>query len=398
MALDPSIILSGQTPQFANPLDMAVKGMILKNLAQESQVRGQGIADDQATRDAYATNTNPDGSLNKQGTLSSLRTAGLGGKADDLQTQWAARDAATVAQHSAMTLKLLGSIPTDKDTPPAVKEAAWQSATKIAAQNNLPVAQQMQQFPGYPGDSMAQHMQFIAQNYEQQQAAKNKAAEIANSTMTAQAAQTKAAADTAEVQNKKQQMALDSQKFGIAQKDKQNENQQQALQLIDSGRQDPSVIQSDKDILASKKLKMIIGPDPNKTSTTQAQLAAMEIVKLASGGIPSTEELKGVLPIDKNSIVASTAQAYLSHPTPSGQGAFLKEYLSYANDISNNARQLVGDKVSRIIESKRNAMGEDNYNTLKTQYLNNYDDVLYAEKHGMTIDQVQKLKELRGAK
>ena len=397
MPLDPTIPLQVQSPQIANPMDYAVKAMTLKNLAQESQMRGQGLADDQATRQAYAQNLNPDGSQNQQGTLASLRGAGLGQKADDLQTQWAQRSAAQLQQHAAVTKQLLFSIPTDKDTPDAVKEQAWQSVAKAAAQNGLPVAQQMQQFPSYPGDSMVQHMQYISQTSEEQIAQRTKAQEMGIQKQTADAATTKAAADTAEVQNKKQQLALDSQKYAVSRTDKQNENQQQALQLIDSGRQDPSVIQSDKDILAAKKLKMIIGDNPDKVSMPQANLAAMEIAKMASGGIPATEELKGLLPINKNSAVASTAQAFLSKPGPANQGAFLREYQSYANDISNNARQIVGDKMNRIIESKRNSMGEDNYNTLKTQYLNNYDDVLYAEKHGMTIDQVQKLKALRGA-
>lgn len=396
MPLDPTIPLQVQSPQIANPMDYAVKAMTLKNLAQESQMRGQGLADDQATRQAYAQNMNPDGSQNQQGTLASLRGAGLGQKADDLQTQWAQRSAAQLQQHAAVTKQLLFSIPTDKDTPDAVKEQAWQSVAKAAAQNGLPVAQQMQQFPGYPGDSMVQHMQYISQTSEEQIAQRTKAQEMGIQKQTADAATTKAAADTAEVQNKKQQLALDSQKYAVSRTDKQNEMAQQAIQSVEAARQLPDIMQSSKDHLAATKLRLLIPPNPNDASLTQVQFANNEILKMASGNSPTTEELKSLAPINANSALATAAQAWKSKPGPANQGEFLKQYLSYANEIDNNAIKIMADKNQRIGDMKRKAMGEDNYQDFKKNYVDTSDIQTYADKHGLSLDAANKLKALRG--
>lgn len=76
MPLDPNIILQAQAPKFDNPIDIAAKAMTLKQLAQQGQIQGQQIADNNAMREAFKNNvvTNPDGtsSVNQKGLLSDL--------------------------------------------------------------------------------------------------------------------------------------------------------------------------------------------------------------------------------------------------------------------------------------------------------------------------------------
>jgi|GEM_PF-2509249 len=74
--LNPNIILAGRGVEINNPMDVAVKGMQLKQLSQQSQLADRALQDDQAMRDAYSKNITKgaDGkmSLNRQGMMTSL--------------------------------------------------------------------------------------------------------------------------------------------------------------------------------------------------------------------------------------------------------------------------------------------------------------------------------------
>lgn len=63
-ALDPNIILGSKAPEVANPVDMAMKALTMKELANKSMLQDREIASQNAVRDAYRNNTqkNPDGS------------------------------------------------------------------------------------------------------------------------------------------------------------------------------------------------------------------------------------------------------------------------------------------------------------------------------------------------
>lgn len=74
--LNPNIILQGRGVEINNPMDVAVKGMQLKQLSQQSQLADRALQDDQTMRDAYTKNITKgaDGkmSLNRQGMMTSL--------------------------------------------------------------------------------------------------------------------------------------------------------------------------------------------------------------------------------------------------------------------------------------------------------------------------------------
>lgn len=74
MPIDPSIYANVKTPQvnMPSPLDTAQSAMSLADLSMRSQAMNYQLQQQMALRHAYARNTNPDGSLNRQGFLSSL--------------------------------------------------------------------------------------------------------------------------------------------------------------------------------------------------------------------------------------------------------------------------------------------------------------------------------------
>lgn len=101
MPLDPNIILQGQQPQIANPLDIMGKALTMKHLAQQGQLQDQEIAANTAIKGAYNKNITigPDGTpiLNKTGLMSTLADQGYGKQALDAGQQAQAQELATKA-------------------------------------------------------------------------------------------------------------------------------------------------------------------------------------------------------------------------------------------------------------------------------------------------------------
>lgn len=106
MPLDPNIILQGQAPQIANPLDIMGKALTMKHLAQQGQLQDQEIAANTAIKGAYNKNITigPDGTpiLNKTGLMSTLADQGYGKQALDAGQQAQAQELATKSSQMKM--------------------------------------------------------------------------------------------------------------------------------------------------------------------------------------------------------------------------------------------------------------------------------------------------------
>lgn len=100
MALDPSIILSGQQqPSFADTFGKTIQ---LKALANQGRLQDlqyqqtqQEMEGARKLRDLYSGNINADGSINRAGILQGAASQGLGDKIPGLQKSWAETDKAT---------------------------------------------------------------------------------------------------------------------------------------------------------------------------------------------------------------------------------------------------------------------------------------------------------------
>lgn len=100
MALDPSIILSGQQqPSFADTFGKTIQ---LKALANQGRLQDlqyqqtqQEMEGARKLRDLYSGNINADGSVNRAGILQGAASQGLGDKIPGLQKSWAETDKAT---------------------------------------------------------------------------------------------------------------------------------------------------------------------------------------------------------------------------------------------------------------------------------------------------------------
>lgn len=157
---------------------------------------------------------------------------------------------------------------------------------------------------------------------------------------------------------------------------KGNTQLQQVQSMLESARGNPEVMQAQKDMLAAQKLKSLIPPgsDPDKVSPQKFALAVSEVGKMATGGVPTTHELQDLNPATLSGGLATAWQKLTNAPTPANKGEFLKEYMDYANEIDKTAKSVVHEKYSRVLDSRRKSIGEDNYSTLHANYVKPLED------------------------
>jgi hypothetical protein len=156
-----------------------------------------------------------------------------------------------------------------------------------------------------------------------------------------------------------------------AKEQKQNQALTQTQQMLESARGNPEVQQALKDRYAASKANALIAQnyDPNNMSPSQIHLLASEVGKIATGGVPSVAEMEALTPSTLNTKLAKVAQALTNKPSPANAGAFIKQYQTYLNDLNGNAQNVINDKFGRVIESRKNVIGDDNYDSLKNLYL-----------------------------
>lgn len=180
---------------------------------------------------------------------------------------------------------------------------------------------------------------------------------------------------------------------------RQNQNFAQTSQLLESARGNQAAQQAEKDIYASNKVDSLIGKDPNSLSPQMVQLLASEVSKIANGGTPSIEELRGLNAGTFPGGLATLAQKVVNHPIGADAGAFVRQFQQYAHSIRNDAQKVIQDRYGRIIESRKSLLTPDETQALKTQYLerfkssNNVDSsdprVQQALSHGYTMDEIK---------
>lgn len=158
--------------------------------------------------------------------------------------------------------------------------------------------------------------------------------------------------------------------------EKQSQAVGQTNQLLESARGNPAVQQAEKDLYSAAKAKSLINSqyDPNNLSLQQVKLIVSEVSKIATGGVPSVAEMQALTPDVLNTKFANVLSKIKSAPTASNVGEFVKQYDKYLDELQNDARNVMKDKVGRVLETRKDLIGEDNYKTFNQQYLKPYLD------------------------
>lgn len=167
---------------------------------------------------------------------------------------------------------------------------------------------------------------------------------------------------------------------GKAGEKKQGENEDKALQqttqLIESARGSKAVQQAESDIYAAQKARSLatLYGDPNNLNPQMVKLLSSEIAKIAQGGSPTMEELKGLTPQTLHSRFANIWQQVVSSPTPANVGKFIKQYMDYADALEKDAQKEINNRYGRIIETNKDRLGDRNYKHLQENYTKRFEN------------------------
>lgn len=354
--IDSSIYFQQQQPDFLGSVTKGLEGAArVSDLGRQRQA----LADDQAVRQTFQNNlvTNPDGttSLNKKGVVSGLAQVAPQ-KAMEVQSQFDAQD---LAQQKAAHEKRVEVADTVARMAGGVRASGYSQTsydqTKVQAQK---MGEDTSKWPAVVDKDWVDSHFYMGMSAKEQSADALKKIDQ----------QLKAD----ENKNKHQENMIKASQAG---NQKQAQAMQQTMTLLSTARGDPAVGQAEKDIYAAQKLNSLINlhGDPNKLNPQGVQLAASEVGKIATGGVPTTHELQGLTPNAIPSKLAAVAQQFTNHPTPANQGAFLDEYKSYADSITKDAQGVIKSKYGRVIESNKRRLHPDDYNSLNDNFVKRFD-------------------------
>lgn len=174
-----------------------------------------------------------------------------------------------------------------------------------------------------------------------------------------------------------------------------NQQMQQTLQLLESARGNSAVQQAQKDMYAASKAKSLatLYGDPNKLSQSQVSLLVSEIGKIAQGGVPSMHELDLITPNTLQGRFSKQWSALANDPTPANAGKFVKQYMDYASTLEKDAKTVVKDKYTRVLEAKKGDLDAKDYDVLREQYIKPLDTpaskTISFGGHNWTAEQLQ---------
>lgn len=143
---------------------------------------------------------------------------------------------------------------------------------------------------------------------------------------------------------------------------------------LSGARQDPATRQAELDIYNANKVDDLVNlyGDPNKLSPGQVAIATSEIAKIAKGGVPDSQEWKAIDPSTFKGALAKSWQKVTNEPSEANAGAFLKQYSDYAGALRKNAEKTIENSYGRKIESWKQRLDPDDYQSLQDEYINRF--------------------------
>lgn len=354
MPVDPSVITQGQLPQFQNPIDNYGKILTLQNLGMKNQAdqmanvqQKQAFSDDQAQRSAYNNNVtvdqNGNASVDNQGLLKDLAKSApslVPKAAAQLATQQQTlreQKFKSVKDQLDLSAQLAGSV-TDQDSLDKNRQIAQASGldvSQIPTEYNPATAQVLK----------AMQARALSAKDQMDQGIKQKDLDI-----------------------KQQDLDVKRQQFAEG---KTTEAFKDLMSHAESSRQLPDVKQAYLDRYNSQKVIDLISSkkDPNKIDYNMVPIISGEIGKIATGGVPTHEELKMITPQDANMIMARTKQYLSSHPEASQQGAFLNVFKDYAGTIQSGANKVIGANIGQLYDSYKDHLKPSDATTFENTFI-----------------------------
>lgn len=152
---------------------------------------------------------------------------------------------------------------------------------------------------------------------------------------------------------------------------------QETLQALQSARGNQSVQKAENDIYSDAKVNSLVAQgkdkkgnfDPNALNMTHVRLLSSEVGKMATGGVPTQDELHLLTPGAVPQYLSEMAAKVENKPTHANAGAFVKALQAYSNSIAVDAKNLLKENYQGVIESKKAYLRPEDYGTLNDQFL-----------------------------
>lgn len=405
--LNPNIILAAKTPDMPNPLDSAVKALSMSNLMQEHQSNTLKLsqeqrqnADQQSMRDAFKNNTqsDPNGNpiVDRQGVMKDLMAANPL-LAQKQSMDFKQMDLDQMTKQHAIEKQVFFSIPTDANTSPEDKQAAYAAGRQKLISLGIPGVQNSPE--QYPGDQKMRSFQNQALTAEEQLAQQNKQQEFAMKKMDYDLAQKKLDVEQSHYTNDKNSAAVQNFNTGVS-----------------GSRQQPDAAKELLNVQSAKNINEIVNQAPdgdlNKLNNQQTKLAMMEVVKMAGGSVPTESELKTMTPDTVVQKYGGLMQNITGKSQPANAGEFLKQGIDYANGIADVSKKSLTQRSNEMFERLSPQMNPQSRDIIRKQIDNEFkskddgskkqvsgnfssDIVSYASKHGITPEQAAAIKAQR---
>ena len=167
--------------------------------------------------------------------------------------------------------------------------------------------------------------------------------------------------------------------------DRRDKVDQHVGDMLESSRQTPDVKQAYLDSYSASKALTLLDkyPDLNKMSNPQVSLIAAEVAKIAQGGVPGMDELRALKPDALPQWFSKVSSKLINAPTAANAGAFLKQYKDYVTDLKKNSKDIINDKIGRVVDVNESKMNPGTAKLYKEKYLKPLEGDSSASKEEM---------------
>lgn len=362
MPIDPSIPLSVKPVEIPNRLDVAIKGLTLRNLTAQSEEhelemvqKRRAVEDDTALRDAYKQNTTvgPDGTpmVNPDGVASTLAQGGRGQMAMSVKLGAQKQKLDQISQlHQASEeiLSPLGTKSTQEDYDKAEAQAKQFGLPSLKAKLG----------PDFDPDP-ASNFQIGLNNLKKQSLDAKSQIALKNKEVDQEIARTGQALKLAEMRQQHEHFVLG----------KQQEANQSFASSVEASRQRPDVKTALTDTLQAKKFNELLAPyadDLDKAPLQVMRNAVTEATKMSKGGVAGEGETAENIPDTRKQKLAMFVQNVIKGgPAPANAGEQLKLYRDYVNGLDSIARSTVNSAYNENLEQHANYMSPGQVETAK---------------------------------
>lgn len=119
---------------------------------------------------------------------------------------------------------------------------------------------------------------------------------------------------------------------------------------------------------AAKALEIVKNRDPNTLTTQDLSLLATEMNKIASGGVPTENGIKHLMPSNLNTKAAELRNFLSSKPSDAEAGEYIKRNMDYLKGMVSESKKVISEFHSNIAKGYKNRVTPEALKSVQTDY------------------------------